>query len=56
MMQMKKCKTLSELSGAIHKGCSHVRGEEGQAKVGKCGQEEEGWLAKSGRPLIKNYS
>ena len=26
--------------GAIHKGCLHIRGEGGQAKVGKCGQGE----------------
>ena len=39
--------------GAIHKGCLHVRGEGGQTKVDKCGQEERGWLAKCGRPLGK---
>ena len=31
-------------------------GEEGQAKVGKCGQGEEGLLSKCGRLLGKNYS
>ena len=28
------------LCGAIHKGCPHIRGEGGQAKVDKCGQGE----------------
>ena len=28
------------LQGGKHKGCLHIRGEGGQAKVDKCGQRE----------------
>ena len=42
---MKKCvhNLLTVISfGAIHKGCLHIRGEEGQAKVEKSWQGEGG--------------
>ena len=50
--------TFSSPLGAIHKGCPHIRGKGGQAKVDKCGQGEGGgWLTKCGHPLgKKNYS